>query len=458
MFNLSFYQSPRLNGGAKSKCLGLLAMSLMLFGLMPMNAHAAPETLTTCPSEASPNPPTDMTIAYGYVVECNIDKAADSDLFRFTGSANEVVILSLHDRSGNCGVSFGTTYACPVATVYPPGFVPGVTDPLITLGAGTDSKQVILPISGNYTIRIAENGNDQTESYGFGLERLWPLSPTADTSSLYFGNTVANETINPSTDQDFYSFEGAKDSFITLTLSDRTGGCGVSFGTTYPCPVAKLYGPDQLEFATFGPGTQSRDLTLPLDGIYTIHLYENGNDQNETYNLDLQCTIPPGGKTTCNLTPILPPTCNGLTPTLKGTAGNDTLIGTPGDDVIAGLGGHDRISGLAGNDVICGDSDQGGAGNDTLFGGDGDDTLLGGDGINVLFGDAGNDSLKGGNNRDGLYGGEGNDTLSGQANDDVLIGGYGNDTVNGDAGTRDICDKAVDDLTPARGCEFKDAP
>ncbi|MFM8412863.1 MAG: hypothetical protein ACKOCT_21635, partial [Alphaproteobacteria bacterium] len=37
------------------------------------------------------------------------------------------------------------------------------------------------------------------------------------------------------------------------------------------------------------------------------------------------------------------PTCNGLTPTICGTAGDDTIIGTSKADVIVGQEGNDYI-------------------------------------------------------------------------------------------------------------------
>ncbi|WP_369254643.1 ExeM/NucH family extracellular endonuclease [Geodermatophilus amargosae] len=89
--------------------------------------------------------------------------------------------------------------------------------------------------------------------------------------------------------------------------------------------------------------------------------------------------------------------CNGLAPTLRGTAGDDVLRGTNGVDVIMGLSGDDTITGGNGDDVICG-----GAGNDRLTGENGDDRLLGG------FGD---DTLTGGNGEDTLVGGPGTDVL-----------------------------------------------
>ncbi|MGX5655936.1 ExeM/NucH family extracellular endonuclease [Geodermatophilus nigrescens] len=83
--------------------------------------------------------------------------------------------------------------------------------------------------------------------------------------------------------------------------------------------------------------------------------------------------------------------CNGLVPTIRGTAGNDTLRGTNGVDVIMGLGGDDVITGGNGDDVICG-----GAGTDRLAGENGDDVLLGGFGVDTLDGGNGDDTLVGG--------------------------------------------------------------
>ncbi|WP_345771480.1 ExeM/NucH family extracellular endonuclease [Geodermatophilus normandii] len=89
--------------------------------------------------------------------------------------------------------------------------------------------------------------------------------------------------------------------------------------------------------------------------------------------------------------------CQGLLPTIRGTAGDDVLRGTNGVDVIMGLGGDDTITGGNGDDVVCG-----GAGDDVLTGENGDDRLLGG------FGD---DRLSGANGDDVLIGGPGTDAL-----------------------------------------------
>ncbi|WP_337060476.1 ExeM/NucH family extracellular endonuclease [Kineococcus sp. G2] len=94
--------------------------------------------------------------------------------------------------------------------------------------------------------------------------------------------------------------------------------------------------------------------------------------------------------------------CQGLVPTIRGTAGNDVLKGTNGRDVVVGLGGDDVITGGNGEDVLCG-----GAGDDRLAGGNGDDALLGGFGADRLAGDNGADTLVGGPGTDALDQGRG---------------------------------------------------
>ncbi|SDO54390.1 ExeM/NucH family extracellular endonuclease [Geodermatophilus sp. DSM 45219] len=97
--------------------------------------------------------------------------------------------------------------------------------------------------------------------------------------------------------------------------------------------------------------------------------------------------------------------CNGLAPTIRGTAGDDVLSGTTGPDVVVGLGGDDVVEGGNGDDVVCG-----GAGDDTLAGDNGADVLLGGSGTDALDGGNGDDTLVGGPGEDVLEEGRGNGT------------------------------------------------
>lgn len=121
--------------------------------------------------------------------------------------------------------------------------------------------------------------------------------------------------------------------------------------------------------------------------------------------------------------------CNGLSPTIAGTAGNDVLTGTNGPDVISAGPGNDVIHGLDDKDFLCGE-----AGNDVIYGGAGNDWMWGGDDRDRLFGGDGNDLLFGGFNADAIHGERGNDRLYGDRGGDRLNGGAGNDVVRGGAG------------------------
>ncbi len=84
------------------------------------------------------------------------------------------------------------------------------------------------------------------------------------------------------------------------------------------------------------------------------------------------------------------PTCNGLTPTIVGTAATEVITGTAGRDIIVGGLGVDTISGLGGDDVLCG-----GDGNDVMIGGAGDDVVAWapGDDSDTIEGQGGIDRL-----------------------------------------------------------------
>ena len=331
------------------------------------------------------------------------------------------------------------TDPCPVGQLFEPGNAVAIQ----TLGAGTGALILELAKTGTYTLLVTEHSNDQEESYRIALERLFPASSSA--LPLCFG-CVATDTIDPEADRDFFFFEASQNDGITLTLTDLSGGCGGIWND--PCPVAYLYGPDRTLIDTLGAGTDSRTITLPQDGKYTIFLVENGEDQSESYNLALQCLFPADGKA-CGGEGV-PEKCYGQNATIVGTNGDDTIYGTEGDDVIVGLKGNDVIYGLGGNDKICG-----GPGSDTIFGGLGDDRISGGDWSDALFGEEGNDVLSGGAGRDFLLGGLGNDKLFGDNGPDILFGGLGDDKLDGGEDS-DVCDDSADTID-AVGCEITSA-
>jgi Ca2+-binding RTX toxin-like protein len=123
-----------------------------------------------------------------------------------------------------------------------------------------------------------------------------------------------------------------------------------------------------------------------------------------------------------------PTTCNGLAPTIVGTAGPNVLFGTSQADVIMGLGGNDVIVGAQGNDTICG--------------GEGIDIISGSQGQDYIEGNDGNDTLSGNQGDDTVLGNEGNDIMNGDQGADFLDGGAGTNIVNGGQG-QDTCENGT---------------
>lgn len=126
--------------------------------------------------------------------------------------------------------------------------------------------------------------------------------------------------------------------------------------------------------------------------------------------------------------------CEGHTPTIYGTEGNDVINGTNGVDIIHGLGGDDTIKGKLGNDIICG-----GDGDDYIEGNNGRDKIYGGEGEDRLHGGWKDDKIYGGSEDDYITGGKGDDELYGEGGDDDIFGQNGRDDINGGEGTDD-CD------------------
>ena len=112
------------------------------------------------------------------------------------------------------------------------------------------------------------------------------------------------------------------------------------------------------------------------------------------------------------------------TPTISGTAGNDTLVGTNRADVIRAFSGDDQVFAGGGKDLVCAD-----LGTDVVSGGPKGDTVIGGGGRDRLVGNTGADVLKGKSGRDRLRGNFGNDFLNGGRGKDNCNGGAGRDTL-----------------------------
>jgi hypothetical protein len=211
--------------------------------------------------------PTDMLIAYGELIICQIEPVGDTDLFRFPAAAGEVVTILTSRQAGS---------NAPCIELFDP--VGGRIGPQVcdVFGARINAQ---LPRAGIHTLRVSEVNNDQPMPYVLSLERMSPPSPSA--VPLAFGQHLADE-INPLGDIDLYQFTGAAGDQVTILVSRQAG-------SNAPCvelfdPAGGQIGPQVCN--VFGARI---DVQLATSGIHTLRVSEVNNDQPMPYLIDLQC-------------------------------------------------------------------------------------------------------------------------------------------------------------------------
>jgi hypothetical protein len=204
-------------------------------------AWAAPEG-RPCSTE-----PTDMLIAYGDVVTCEIAPVGDLDLFRFEGHVGEKVVAQAARHGGGYG-----------ACVELRGPAPG--DQLVAGPAcgPWPRLDVVLPASGLFTLRVSEVGNDEILPYALTLERVAPPSPGAREVCR---NCTVTDMLDPIGDLDAFSFTGAAGDEVVIQATEQGAA------STHVC--VELFGPASEHARTCG-AIARLDLRLAEAGVHTI--------------------------------------------------------------------------------------------------------------------------------------------------------------------------------------------
>jgi len=142
-------------------------------------------------------------LSCGSLVPGSIDAAGEVDLFHFTKAAGDIVQLMLVETTGFAG---GTA---PRATLFAPDGtqVGGFFD-------GNSARLFMLPISGEYVLRIAANTLVHTGGYNIGLECIAP--PVATQGALVSGSLIS-DTITLAGETDLFTFSGVLDDVVQLT-------------------------------------------------------------------------------------------------------------------------------------------------------------------------------------------------------------------------------------------------
>jgi hypothetical protein len=202
----------------------------------------------------------------GQVINETIAAPLEQDQFTFDGEQGDVVTFTLVQTGA---IDPGFLVAAEV--LYPP--VPSFGSRFFA-----QVRNVVLPFTGTYTVRVLDNGNTDRGSYSLRIGWLSPLQKQcADRTALVCGQVV-NGSIATPLEQDLFSFAGEAGTTVTFTLV-QTGAVDAGFqiaGEVLHPPVPSF------RTAFFA---QVRNVTLPLTGTYVVRLLDFRHARRGTYSL-----------------------------------------------------------------------------------------------------------------------------------------------------------------------------
>lgn len=203
------------------------------------NSNALVES-TPCSSE-----PTDMSISYGDVITCAIDTSGDSDLFEFSGSSGDVIVVQSVWTSG-------TMRPCIELKAPDNSIIEACKN------AFTNRIDTTLTQTGNHTV-IVDVFFGGTGDYVLALERLKP--PSANALEIQHGELIEGQ-IAPNGELDTFYFDGNVNESILFQITWQNG-------SVRPC--IELVAPDNSRTDQCANAFKNRiDTTLSQSGTYTV--------------------------------------------------------------------------------------------------------------------------------------------------------------------------------------------
>src|SRR5262249_17527405 len=102
------------------------------------------------------------SLACDIVATATIDANTDTDLYNFSGVANEIVQIVLGDNGGPISLP-------PDSTLIPPD---GSLSPVCGASSAATGRDCTLPVAGLYALEAADGSYDSTGTYSLSLQRL----------------------------------------------------------------------------------------------------------------------------------------------------------------------------------------------------------------------------------------------------------------------------------------------
>ncbi len=237
-------------------------------------AGATPATTGTYAYDLVLVPPAEQfVIGFGDVVSegvpgpgaGSVDTPGAEDRYAFDGVASQTIVF---DHLAGRNVFIGWTLEAPDGTTVFESFI--------------GDRQVVLPLTGAYTLTLRGNGVDDTGTYSFVLL----LAPGSEVFSISIGDTVSDGV--PATGAGHLEGPGSTDVYSFSGLA----GQGVSFEHLAGSNVAlgwRLVAPDGAEL--FDGFLGDREVVLPATGSYSLVVRGNGPADAGTYSFRIVETV-----------------------------------------------------------------------------------------------------------------------------------------------------------------------
>jgi len=296
--------------------LTIAGYALWVFGALAFAELARAETAASCEVE-----PTDMTISYGALIDCDIDIVGDTDVFRFQGSAGELVVAQ--------GTMLG--FADSEIELFDPDGALVDSDS----GFRVAQVRVTLAKSGTYTLLMKERDDDEISSFTLALERISPPSPGSPRMII---GTETTAGIDAQGDLDLYNFEAASAEAVVAQVTMHG----------FSDSQIELFDPDGFLLDLDSAFIDARiDAMLAKTGVYSLLIKERDDDEVDFYTLALERVSECRGLAVADLsnetvsTTKIVEACNLI------TAGNGYQITTAGDVTFLTAGTVELGSGFA---------------------------------------------------------------------------------------------------------------
>jgi hypothetical protein len=213
------------------------------------------------------------TIKPGQLTGGRIETRVDIDSYCFSALSNDLITIDIYRTNGN---------GSPHFRLYDQNGEFVISDNWIDNALGF-REDVRLPSTGTYTLIVREEGQDQTYDYELSFIKVQcgtNMIEAGDGGEAIEPSQLTGGRIETRVDIDSYCFSALANELVTINLY-RTNGTG--------SPSFRLYDQSGQWVVTSGDAGGAldfrEDIRLPSDGMYTLIVREDGQDQTNDYAL-----------------------------------------------------------------------------------------------------------------------------------------------------------------------------